>query len=464
MSKQVIEGINFRDRLYTVDEKGKRKWVRSKKPKGDFYNKRTLLSLFYLGIFFIMPFIRVNDRPFMMINLPERKFILFTFPFGPQDMILFGLVMVTSLVFISLFTVAFGRIFCGWVCPQTVFMELVFRKIEYLFEGSPKQQVELKDSQWNFNKVWRKFGKHITFWGLSFIIANTFLAYIITTDKLFLIVTEPISKHIVGFISICIFTTVFYTVFSFVREQVCTIICPYGRLQGVLIDNDSLVVAYDYRRGEPRGMQKKNSDEIKGDCIDCKECVKVCPTGIDIRNGTQLECINCTACIDACDGVMLHMEKPKGLIRYASTNNIENKSNFSFTWRVKAYTIVLSVLILILTSLIITRKEIDSTLMRAGGQLFQTLPDGKVSNLYSIQIVNKTYKNESLQLKLKDLPGEIKIVGKPELLVNKDNATNANFFIILDQKYLKTNSNKLVVLVLNNGKVIEELKTTFFAP
>jgi cytochrome c oxidase accessory protein FixG len=215
-------------------------------------------------------------------------------------------------------------------------MEMIFRKIEFLIEGDRPAQLKLTRQDWNFEKFWKRILKWTIFFIISFIISNVFLAYIIGSDKLLLYVNDGIIKHLTTFVILLVFTGVFYFIFAWFREQVCIIVCPYGRLQGVLLDNNSINVAYDFVRGENkngrakfRKGQDRTADGI-GDCIDCKQCVLVCPTGIDIRNGTQLECINCTACIDACDMVMDKIEKPRGLIRYASEDQIENWSKIPF--------------------------------------------------------------------------------------------------------------------------------------
>src|SRR5690606_12945541 len=223
--------------------------------------------------------------------------------------------MLIVMVCIVLFTAVFGRVWCGWTCPQTIFMELIFRRIEYLIEGDWTQQRKLNEGPNTDAKAWKKLLKHSIFLLISFAISNIFLAYIIGSDALFKIMTDPLEQHIGGFISIVVFTLVFYGVFAYVREIVCTTICPYGRLQGVLLDEQSMTVAYNEKRGEPRGkLRKGETDNDKGDCIDCNLCVQVCPTGIDIRNGIQMECVSCTACIDACDAVMEKIHKPKRLI------------------------------------------------------------------------------------------------------------------------------------------------------
>ncbi|MFY8020277.1 MAG: cytochrome c oxidase accessory protein CcoG, partial [Bacteroidia bacterium] len=338
---KVLDQQQFRDKLANVDRKGKRLWIFPKKPKGNFYNYRTWFSWFLMGLMFSGPFLKLNGKPLLLLNVLERKFIIFGMVFWPQDLNLFALLMLTFVLFIILFTVVFGRVWCGWACPQTIFMEMLFRKIEYLIEGDANQQKKLAEADYDFNKIWRKGLKHLLFWLMSFIIANTFLAYIISLDELWLMVEDGPAAHLGKFMALALFTTVFYFVFARLRELVCIFICPYGRLQGLMLDKNSIVVAYDFVRGEPRGKVDKSDPTRKGDCIDCKLCVNVCPTGIDIRNGTQLECVNCTACIDACDEVMVKINKPKGLVRFDSLNGITLGKKFTFNPRNIAYSVVL---------------------------------------------------------------------------------------------------------------------------
>ena len=323
---------SFRDSVATISKEGKRNFINPKKPKGRLYNLRTRFSIFYLIVFFALPFIKVNGEPLLMLNVLERKFIIFGMVFWPQDFFIFGIAMLTFVVFIILFTVVFGRVFCGWACPQTIFMEMVFRKIEYWIDGDSAKQKQLKAMPWNVEKSTKRIAKFIIFFSISFIIANFFLAYLIGMDQLLGYLEAP-AAHVGTLISLLIFTSVFFFVYWWFREQACLVVCPYGRLQGVLLDKNSIVVAYDHKRGEARGKLKKQDDHDckcidckddgacknlnekiaaiapQGDCIDCFACVRVCPTGIDIRNGTQLECVNCTACIDACDAIMTKHQK-----------------------------------------------------------------------------------------------------------------------------------------------------------
>lgn len=457
----MIEQENFRDHISTVNEKGKRVWIYPKRQKGKFYTARTILSVFLLVFLFGAPFIKTNGHPFILLNFIERKFVLFGFVFGPQDFYLFVIATISILVFIVLFTAVYGRLFCGWVCPQTVFMEMVFRKIEYWIEGDSSQQKALDKAPWSGNKIFKKTIKHLIFFAIAFIIGNTFVAYIVGVDKLSEIVKQSPYEHLSAFVAVVIFSILFYFVFSKFREQACVIVCPYGRLQGVLLDPNSIVVAYDYLRGEPRG--KLETPKTTGDCIDCHLCVAVCPTGIDIRNGTQLECVNCTSCIDACDSIMDKVKLPKGLIRYASMNNIKDKSKFKITPRIIGYSIVLVLLITILITLASIRSEIDSTILRAPGKVYQEQSENKISNLYMIKLVNNTYNIVPVQLKINNPDAELKIIGKdislPELSV-----TESEFLILFSKDKITTTLIPLKIQVIANGKMINEINISFIGP
>lgn len=455
---------NYRDRVSTVNERGGRNWVYALKPNGKFYNYRNILTIFYLIVFFGLPFIKVNGMPFVQFNIPEGKFILFSKIFWPQDFYIFAIAMITFIIFIALFTVVYGRLFCGWVCPQTIFMELIFRPIEWLIEGTPAQQKLVDKGNWTFKRFGKKVLKHIIFLAISFLIANTFLSYIFGVSKLKKIIEEPIANHVGLFFGVIVFTLAFYVVFAFIREIVCTTICPYGRLQGVLFDKDTMLVAYDHKRGEQRGKFKKNEQRAIGDCIDCHQCVNVCPTGIDIRNGSQLDCIGCTACIDACDFMMEKVNLPKGLIRYASENGIEEGKKLSFTPKIKAYSALLVVLLCVLTILLITRDDIDTHITRTPGQLYQELADDKLSNLYNAKIINKTNKDIPVVLKLEGIKGEVKLVGKSELNLKQEAVNEATFFIVLDKNLVHDHSTKIVVGVYRDGEKIGTVKTKFLGP
>lgn len=464
-NKIAEEKQEYRNQLATVTDDGKRKWVYPKKPSGKFYNARTILSYFLLAFLIIVPFIKINNHQFLLFDFLNRNFILFGIPFGPHDFHLFVLAMISIIVFIILFTVVFGRIFCGWACPQTVFLEMVFRKIEYWIEGDARDQRKLDAEEWNSKKLFKKGLKNSIFFIISFFIAHIFLSYIISVDKVISIITQPPSAHLSGFIAIIAFSLIFYWVFAFFREQACTIVCPYGRLQGVLLDQDSIVIAYDYKRGEPRGKLKKGEEFTnKGDCIDCHLCVDVCPTGIDIRNGIQLECVNCTACIDECDAVMEKINRPKKLIRYDSLNGIENKTKFRVTPRMMLYSVILVVLIGILGYLLSIRTEYSVNVLRTPGMLFQEQPNGKVSNVYDLNIVNKTFNETPVQIKLENpADGELKLVGK-DIVLKSQQIVETKFLVILDKANLHKMNTPIEIGVYDGSKLIKKVKTSFLGP
>ena len=453
----------FRDRISTVDEEGKRVWIFPKKPSGDWYNKRKIVSYILLIFLFGAPHIKIGGEQFLLFNILERKFVIFGKVFWPQDLYLFAIAAIIMIIFITLFTVIYGRLFCGWVCPQTIFMEMVFRRIEYWIEGDWTHQKKLKSAPWNREKILKKTSKHLIFWIISFLIANTFLAYIIGTDELWKIQTDPINEHFGGFMAIIIFTTVFYLVFAKLREQVCTTICPYGRLQGVLLDQDSMVVAYDHKRGEDRAKFRKDENRQeagKGDCIDCHQCVHVCPTGIDIRHGTQLECVNCTACIDACDHMMDNVGLDRGLIRFVSENGIKNRTGFTWTRRIKAYTVLLVGLIGVLVVLLITRKDFETEIFKQRGSIFLRTEDGRISNTYTLKLTNKTKKNYKIELELIDAEnGEIRKINDRVSLKGEEEIKE-RFLIVVPYADFDKGKKKVTIRVLGNGKEIsrEEVK------
>ncbi len=461
----------FRDSIGTINKEGKRSWVFPKKPSGIFYKYRTYVSYFLLVILLSSPFIKINGNQFLLFNVLERKFNIFGFPFWPQDFHLLVISMITGVVFIILFTVVFGRIFCGWICPQTIFLEMVFRKIEYWIDGDRGKQIRLQKQAWNAEKIRKRVLKWIIFFIISFIIANVFLAYLIGGDTVIDYITGSPFDNTNTLISLLIFTSVFYFVFAWFREQVCIIACPYGRLQGVLLDNKTINVAYDFVRGEKeegRAKFKKKEDRVvsgKGDCIDCFQCVNVCPTGIDIRNGTQLECVNCTACIDECDDMMEAVGLPKGLIRYASEDNIEKKTPFKFTARMKGYSSVLIILIGILIGMLFLRNDVEATVLRLPGQLYQHKEGNIISNVYTFKVINKTTKRiEDVSYKLLSHKGKIELVTHKDFAVPKQGLAEGTLFIEIHSSLMKTDKIELKIGVYSGDKLIETTKTNFLGP
>ena len=462
---------NFRDSIGTITDEGKRAWIYPKKPSGRFFEYRKYVSYALLLFLFASPFIKINGHQFLMFNVLERRFNIFGFPFWPQDFHLVVISMIAGVIFVALFTVAYGRIFCGWMCPQTIFMEMVFRRIEYWIDGDRGAQMRLDKSPWNSKKIRKRVLKWTVFFIISFLIANIFLAYLIGSDRLIQYVTDGPMAHLGTMIPLLIFTGVFYFVFAWFREQVCIIACPYGRLQGVLLDDKSIVVAYDHKRGEAENGRKKfrkNEDRDAlgfGDCIDCFQCVNVCPTGIDIRNGTQLECVNCTACIDECDHIMDSINKPRGLIRYASENEITKKEKFKFTPRMKGYTAVLGILIGVLIGMLFLRNELEANILRLPGQLYERKADNIISNVYTYKLVNKTTKDISdVTFKLMSHKGTIKLVSQESFKVPAEELAEGTLFIEINNSALNGDKDRLKIGVYSGEELIETTNTQFLAP
>ena len=412
----------YRDSIATVDAQGKRVWIYPKKPKGKFFNARKIVSVILLTILFAGPFIKINGQPFLMMNIFERKFVILGTVFWPQDFFIFALGLITFFVFIILFTVVFGRVWCGWACPQTLFMEMVFRRIEYWIEGDANQQRKLAKMPWNGEKIRKRLLKHSIFVVIAVLIGHTAMAYLIGIEKVQEIVSQPPSEN--------------------------------------------LAVMYDWIRGEPRGKMKKSEVQAdKGDCIDCKLCVHVCPTGIDIRNGTQLECVNCTACIDVCDDVMTKIDKPTGLIRIASHSAIADGKKRIFTPRVAGYTGVLVALIVLLTIFVSSRSDIQATILRTPGMLYQKVENDQIQNVYSIQLINKTIDDMNVHLRLIDHEsGVIEVVGGNEIKLLSSGKADAVFTVRLPESEMEGNKNSITVGIFQGDDLIDKVKTNFLGP
>jgi polyferredoxin len=499
MEERINDTEEYRDHISTVDERGKRIWIYPKKPSGKFYKWRTWASWILLAFLFGMPFVKIDGEPALMFNILERHFYIFGLHFAPQDLHLFVLAMLTLIVFIVLFTVVFGRLFCGWVCPQTIFMEMVFRKIEYWIEGDANQQKKLNAAPWTSDKFIKKISKQVIFFLIAVLVANTFLAYIIGVDEVIKIATEPVALHTGGFIAMLVFSFAFFFVFSQMREQVCTTICPYGRLQGVLLVEESIVVAYDYVRGEPRGKANKTKNEFRksdpvskiqdlvsgasggaqmlsdleldeespikivGDCVACNLCVHVCPTGIDIRNGTQLECVNCTACIDACDEVMEKVGLPKGLIRYDSMKGIKSGVRNLINPRSIAYSIVLLVLLIFQVFLFSSRTDVEALIFRTPGTLFQKVDETTLSNMYNYQVTNKTKEEMPIEFRLLNEGGNLKMIGQ-DLVAKPDVAEQGVLIIEMKKENLDSRKTNLQIEVWTGDKLLDKIETNFYGP
>lgn len=463
-----VDWQDFRDHLATADKEGRRLWIYAKQPRGRYYTARKWVSYVLLAVLFAGPFIRIQGNPLLLVNVVERKFSVLGQVFWPQDGFVLALSLLLFITGIAVFTAAFGRLWCGWTCPQTVLMEMVFRRLEYWIEGDVAAQRALAAAPWTARKLGKKLLKHGLFFGLSFVIGNTLLAYIIGADALMAIVTDNPLNHLTGLAFMLLFTLVFYLIFARFREQACTFICPYGRFQSTLIDENTIVVAYDHKRGERREHLRRGESFAArrqrgaGDCIDCRQCVAVCPTGIDIRNGLQMECVHCTACMDACDEIMTKVGRPRGLIRYASLNGIEKGERLRVTPRLVAYSILLLVLGGLLAAVLLTRSEVDVSLLRAPGALFQQTPEGRFSNLYLLKLVNKTTHDLPVELRLDEPPGRLVVAGAP-LTVPAGQLRQSSVIVELDPEVARGRRD-VVISVYSHDRRLGRVKTGFIGP
>lgn len=471
---QTIEHIpqkeeeTFRDSVGTIDKTGKRKWVFPRKPKGKFTTQRNYTSYVLLLIFFVLPFIKINGNPFLLINILDRHFFIAGQPFYPQDFYILALAAVIGLIFIMLFTMVFGRIFCGWLCPQTIFMEMIFRKIEYWIEGDRNKQIKLNKQTWDAEKIRKRVLKWTVFLLISTLISHFMFMYIVGYDAVIRIMKEGPGEHPANFITMIIFTGIFYFVFAWLREQVCTLICPYGRLQGVLIDKKTVNVHYDFKRGENRAKWRNGEDRKamgKGDCIDCNQCVVVCPTGIDIRNGQQLECINCTACIDACDEVMVKVGLPKGLIRYATETEIENQKSFQFTSRMKISALVLLMLLGFSGFLFQDRGSMEAKFIKPAGSTYIS-HDGKITNTFTYTLFNKSYLDQSVNIKvIKPQNSEISLPNGNVMKVKGNEMLKGNINITLPESEVKFYKQNIELGVFDkDGNLLDSYDSIFEGP
>jgi cytochrome c oxidase accessory protein FixG len=450
------QNLTFRDKPINLNERGGRKWVYAKKPSGKWFTRRAIFSYSMLLFFVGVPFIRVNGNPLILLDVASRKFIIFGAIFWAQDTFILALLMLSFVLFIVLFTVTFGRLWCGWACPQTIFLEMVFRRIEHLIEGDARARHKLDNSPWTSVKIFKKTLKHGIFVLISIAMTNTFLMWFIGSDKWLELISEPIEANLSSFIIMLVISAFFYWVYSFFREQICTMVCPYGRMQGVLLDSKTIMVTYDYKRGEPRGGRGG------GDCTDCKQCVSVCPTGIDIRNGTQLECINCTACIDQCNKIMHVTGKAPGLIRYASEDAIKGGHSKIWNTRNRAYSAVLLIIFSFFVYTLATRPDIETTILRTPGLLYQDHED-QISNVYNVKIVNKTHNQMSLEMKLISHDGEIRMAGNSMTIKDQD-MFESTFLLFIPKEQIKSNKTEIKFGIYSNNELIETYKTTFVSP
>ena len=402
--------------LATLNPDGSRHWLKPRLSKGVFLNARRVVAYFLIALFAVLPYITINGKPAMLLDIAARRFTFFGTTFFPTDTLLLAVLMLIIFLSIFLVTAIAGRVWCGWACPQTVYMEFLYRPIERLVEGTLGKGGAAKKSG-----GWRRALKYALYLIASCYLAHIFLAYFVGVDRLAVWITQSPLEHPTPFLVMAITTALMMFDFVYFREQTCLVACPYGRLQAAMLDRHTMIVTYDQRRGEPRGKWRRPAKQVvppdvalpilrtagvsaegssgvatqaaptasRGDCIDCKMCVTTCPTGIDIRDGLQLECIGCAQCIDACDSVMDKIGKPRGLVRYSSRAILEGAATRLLRPRTVLYPSILLGLIGLFFYLLAHKATGEAAILPRQGAPFYSMPSGEIANQLRLRLVNR---------------------------------------------------------------------------
>jgi len=408
------------DVLTTLTRDGKRRWLYPVLSKGRFLDSRRILAWFFIVLFLALPLIPINGRPAIMLDFVHREFAILGLVFYPTDTLLLMVFLIGILLSVVLITALLGRVWCGWACPQTVYLEFLFRPLERLIEGPVHVQKRRNEGPKNADWLWRKSLKLVLFLGISVVLAHTFVAYFVGWDALVSWLQQDPRENWGFFLISSITTGLILFDFGYFREQMCTIACPYARMQSIMLDQDSLIVSYDPTRGEPRAKRSKKmmaaemagDRPAQGDCIDCAACVRTCPTGIDIRDGLQMECIACTQCIDACDHIMDNIGKPRGLIRYTSENVLNGGSTKTFRPRTLIYSVLIILIFSAFTFVLQSRDAYDVNVGRVVAEPFTELPDGRIANRLRFRVRNQTAIVSSFDIAPESPMGmEMRIIG-----------------------------------------------------
>ena len=427
--------------LATLHQDGTRRWIRPRTSEGRFLTGRRIVAYGLMLIFLALPHLTIGGKPAILIDLLKRQFTILGTTFAPTDTHLLFLLVLGGLLGVFLVTALFGRVWCGWACPQTVYMEFLFRPLDRLFEGSYQQQAKL-DRQGGGG---RRVLKNVVIVAISAFLAHTFLAYFVGWSQLMTYVTSSPTEHPTAFLVVVGVCLAMAFNFGWFREQTCLVACPYGRLQSVLLDRASLVVGYDRIRGEPRRKLKKSKARPlplaagvvsepapAGDCIDCRACVTTCPTGIDIRDGLQLECIGCAQCVDACDAIMERVGKPIGLVRYGARSELEEgQASKTLRPRVVIYTLAMLLVLGVLGFSLVGRESANVKALRGIGRPYATLPSGEISNQLRIKIHNQSDQVRSYTLRLVTPAGAELVVPENPLVITPRELRESNVFVVL---------------------------------
>ncbi|HEY3296389.1 MAG TPA: cytochrome c oxidase accessory protein CcoG [bacterium] len=452
------------DLSVTIGEHGRRKWVYSDVAHGRFTRARTILYSVLVLFYVAAPWLSIAGQPFLRFDIPARRYSIIGMTFVPTDLYLLALFLLLAALGMFFFSALLGRLWCGWTCPQTVYLDGVFRRIERWIEGTPLQRRKLDNGPHDDTYWAKKLAKHTLFGAFSLFLSLSFTAYFVGPQASFGMVLGSVAGHSAALITALIIAAASYANFAWFREQFCTFLCPYARFQSVMLDDHSLIVGYDPQRGEPRGMLRPTDLASRGDCIDCKRCVQVCPTGIDIRDGLQLECISCTACIDACDTVMDRIGKPRGLVRYDSLAGIARKPRRVIRARVLLYAVVMAVLLVGFITRLSSREAVALTVARAPGLPYLAQNDGKVRNTFNLYITNTEAHSETVTVSVIGPAGvDLLVPGQP-FEVGGGERINAEAFVMLPAAQIRSSETPLTFRLTQGDNLLSTQPAVFLGP
>ncbi len=445
-----------------MNEDGSRRWIRPKPSEGAWWSRRRVVAYVLMVVYLAVPHVMINGKPSIWLNAVRREFTFFGYTFLATDTLLFMLVLGTLVLLVFTFTALFGRVWCGWGCPQTVWMEFLFRPIERWAEGGRMGSIQIDRGQGHLHP--RRIAKYAIYAVLAVILAHTFLAYFVGVEQLKVWVTRSPVQHPSSFAIMAVTSVLVFLDFAYFREQTCTIACPYGRWQSVLLDKSSLVVAYDYGRGEPRMRGMNPRDPSAGDCIECGACVATCPTGIDIRDGLQMECIHCTQCADACDAIMTSVDKPIGLIRYTSQDILAGGARHLLRPRTIIYPMALAIVIGVLAWQLDTRPTADVTLLRSLDRPFTEEADGRISNQVRVKIANRSEADEQYRITVAGAEeGTVIIPVNPFPVPRAENATTS-VFVLLPRRAFAGGDRMITITISGRGGFTEQYPYRLLGP
>ncbi|MBK6766524.1 MAG: cytochrome c oxidase accessory protein CcoG [bacterium] len=460
----VVNGPAMPNLTATIGKHGKRKWVYHDPAKGKWASRRNILSAILIVFYLVAPFLQINGNPFVLFDLVSRRFSFFGHTFLATDLYLLALLLVMSVLALFWFSAMFGRLWCGWACPQTVYLDGVFYRIERWIEGNARQRRESDDGPHDEGWWTKKIVKHAIFWLIATAMSLSFTAYFIGPEASYEMFWTFGAAHPTAMTVAVVMTALTYFNFAWFREQFCHFLCPYARIQSVFLDEHSLIVGYDMERGEPRGRMQRTESEVRGDCVACNRCVQVCPAGIDIRNGLQLECIQCTACIDACDTVMAKISRPLGLIRYDSLAGIEHKKHKVVRPRVMLYLGVFAVLLTLFLVRLSEREIVDFAVVRAPGTPYLVQEDGKVRNMLQLHLTNADARTRTVSVTLDSpVPAELLVPGSP-FEITAGERIKAEAFVMIAKENITALATPIEFKLMDGAEQIGSATAKFLGP